>query len=246
MPILDEIVAHKRQEIAFKKSHSPLYAVFPLAEPLFEKALPGLILEIKPASPSSGIMQPVVNLEKLLNIYNQYASAISVLTDEKYFQGSVKLLTDVLQQTPHPVLCKDFILDPYQIDEARQAGAHAILLIVKILKDHELADLFQHAEKLGMTAMVEVQNEAELSRALSLHPRCILINNRNLETFEINFDTTRQLAPLIPKDIIIISASGIEKRDDIRQLLPYASCFLIGSALMKAPDLEKKLQELTA
>lgn len=257
-PLLDEIIRHKQSEVAEKKARLPLAQlelhVLPLIGHPFEKALQPtgttdlrLILEIKPASPSAGVLADHVDLDKRLPIYNRYASALSVLTDERFFQGSLALLGQVLHQTPHPVLCKDFIVDPYQVLEARQAAAHAVLLIVKVLTDRELAVLFQLVVDLGMTPVVEVQTAEELNRALVLEPPVLLINNRNLETFEISLDTTRHLAPMIPQGCIVISASGIEGRPDIERLRPYASCFLIGSMLMKTPvdQLARQLQDLT-
>lgn len=204
-----------------------------------------LITEIKPASPTAGVLKADFELAPILEVYNTYASAISVLTDEKFFNGSLALLSQVVAQSPHPVLCKDFILDPYQVYEARCAGADAVLLIVKILEKKQLAHLHALIEDLGMTPVVEIQNEAELELALTVHPKVLLINNRDLSTFEISLETTQRLAPKIPKDIVVISASGIQTRHDIDTLLPVASCFLIGSALMQAPDLARKLQELS-
>jgi indole-3-glycerol phosphate synthase len=145
-----------------------------------------------------------------------------------------------------PTLCKDFVIDPYQCFEARLAGAQAVLLIVKILDDPLLDELYKIIVALGMTAVVEVQSENELSRALALQPQVILINNRNLETFAIDFQTTKTLAPKISKEVITISASGISHARDIEELLPYCSNFLIGSSLMVAADLSEKLRELTS
>jgi indole-3-glycerol phosphate synthase/phosphoribosylanthranilate isomerase len=241
--ILDDIVANKRREVEQRKAAFNTV----LTEPAVERATPEkfeaalkdrnkavkLILEVKPASPSAGVLKQALDLDGLLNAYNPYASAISVLTDEKYFQGSLALLSEVKRNTPHPVLCKDFIIDPLQVTEARQAGADAVLLIVKILTDDQLTGLTTEIRRYGMTPLIEIQNEQELERALAVNPSVLLINNRNLETFEISFDTTRRLAPSIPKGIIPVSASGIASRQDIEQLLPYTDCFLIGSSLMR-------------
>jgi indole-3-glycerol phosphate synthase / phosphoribosylanthranilate isomerase len=254
---LYDIVAHKHTEVAERKGTVSLevlkaQAQESSADGFREALLDGnepsikLILEVKPASPSAGVLTETLDLPQLLARYNPYASAISVLTDQRFFNGSLDLLRQVTQASPHPVLCKDFILDPYQVYEARLAGAQAVLLIVKILWEEQLETLYTLIQNLGMTPVVEIQNEAELARALPLNPTVLLINNRNLDTFDISLETTETLAPKIPSGIIRISASGIEHRKDITRLLPYTSCFLIGSSLMRtAPEaLPQKLQEL--
>lgn len=258
--ILDNIVAHKHREILEKKAGYPfeqLAAEVAAALPpgRFAEALKTdrqsndvkLILEIKPASPSAGELVSALDLDKVLAGYNRYGAAISVLTDQAYFKGSLGLLGQVVQDSPLPVLCKDFILDPYQVYDARRAGAAAVLLIVKILPDDALHTLADAVRTLGMTPVVEIQNETELARALAVRPEVLLINNRNLETFDISFETTARLAPQTPQDIVVVSASGIGTRADIESLQPFCSAFLIGSSLMKtAPDqLEAKLRELS-
>lgn len=253
--VLDEIVAHKREETAARRRQKSLESLKVQAESLaplvglpFEAALRRekpihLITEIKPSSPSAGILQVDVNLGALLAAYNQYASTISVLTDEKYFGGSFERLSDVSRQSPHPVLCKDFILEAYPVYEARLAGAAAVLLIVKILDDVTLRHLYALIRELGMTPVVEVQTEAELERALAIGAQVLLINNRDLSTFEISLETTHRLVQALHRtlppekrgEIIVISASGIGSRMDIEFLRPSAQCFLIGSSLMKQP-----------
>lgn len=262
--ILPEIVANTRNEVNQRQTTHPLESWISQVEPLtgfpFEAALHTdkpihLITEIKPSSPSAGVLQEKPDFNGILEAYNQYASAISVLTDSKYFGGSLERLTEVATQSPHPVLCKDFILDPYQVYEARRAKAAAVLLIVKILDDATLHTLHDLTRRLGMTPVVEIQNEAELRRALSIGATVLLINNRDLSSFEISLKTTQhlvqQLAALaLPADQapLIISASGIETRADIDTLLPFARCFLIGSSLMRLPvqALPAKLAELSA
>ena len=212
----------------------------------FEEALRSnprtYVLEIKPASPSGGIfhqgLHEADNLHHLLLCYHEFASALSVLTDTTFFQGSFELLTSVVQSTTLPVLCKDFILDPYQVYETRKAGASAILLIVKILTDKEVILLSTLARSIGMTPVIEIQNKEELQRALIADPTVLLINNRNLDTMAVSLETTLELAPFIPEGILRISASGIENREDIDQLSAVCSSFLIGSAFMRAkPEL---------
>lgn len=250
--ILDEIVLNKQSEVAALKSSTPLAAARPSsASGTFLSSLrkPGirLITEIKPKSPSGGVLNASFDLSTLVSLYSKYAAAISILTDIKYFGGTLETLATASSLTPTPTLCKDFIIDPIQVDFARMAGAEAVLLIVKILSDEQLTSLHAGITALGMTAVVEIQNEEELDRATTLDPACILINNRNLETFNIDLQTTFRLAPFIRELLptaTIISASGIESRSDIEFLLPHTNVFLVGSSLMKATDIEAKLREL--
>lgn len=241
--LLDEIVKNKRQEIALRKSAKPLSSLSSVAERVgnsFCDAMKrdgvNLIAELKPRSPSAGVLNKSLDIENYLSNYNKYASAISVLTDEKYFGGNLDLLRKVAAGSLRPLLCKDFIVDPYQCYEAKAGGAQAVLLIVKILDDDALVQLSDVIQQLDMTPVMEVQDIDELERALKLAPSVILINNRNLTTFTIDLFTTSKLAPQVPNYVLTISASGIESRADIEFLLPYTTNFLIGSALMKADD----------
>jgi indole-3-glycerol phosphate synthase / phosphoribosylanthranilate isomerase len=250
--VLAEIIAHKREEIDERKRATSIAELEKSIEPgsgTFLKSLTGgglrLITEVKPSSPSEGVLKNRPDIKTILTSYNNYASAISVLTDMRYFGGSIGLLKDVVHYTRLPVLCKDFVIDPFQIYEARLNGAQAILLIVKALEDNQLARLHSITLELGMTPVVEVQTEQELKRALDITPQVILINNRNLDNLKIDLATTEKLAPQIPDYVLTVSASGIEERNDIDRLLAHTSRFLIGSVLMKAPDLEAKLKELT-
>ncbi len=287
---LTEIVAHKMQEVSRSKAQLPLRKLEGTIAPgkrLFKEAIAGngvkLITEIKPASPSLGVLRAdLLNLldkssddgacntlsslgandaciefqtpenggidnaiKDLLSVYNRYASAISVLTDRKYFSGSLALLSQVVALSPHPVLCKDFIIDPYQVFTARAAGAEAVLLIVKILEKDQLMQLHQLICQLGMTPVVEIHNKAELEQSVALKPEVLLINNRDLDTFIISLDTTREIAPCVPAGITTITASGITCREDLVRLLPFCNRFLIGSALMKSQDLEQTLRGLS-
>lgn len=256
--VLGRIVEHKKQEVADRKQNRPLadwqHLVAPCDPMQLETAFQRndirtrLMLEIKPASPSMGIMQTDLNLDPVLQAYNQAGMAISVLTDSKFFGGSLDLLKTVAKKTHLPVLCKDFILDPYQVYEARFVGASAVLLIVKMLTDTQLLELTQLIRLLGMTPLIEIQNAAELERALKAEPSILLINNRNLETLDIDMNTTQQLSALILPGILRVSASGIESRSQIEAIQPYCDGFLIGSTLMKQPvdQLLPKLEELTS
>lgn len=250
--VLDAIVANKRLEVAARRQQLSLETLQAQAKPVqgfpFEAALRQakpvhLITEIKPSSPSVGVLQAELNLDGVLAAYNAQASAISILTDEKYFGGNMARLAAVSQQSPHPTLCKDFILEEYPVYEARLAGATAVLLIVKILDDATLSRLHMCIRDLGMTPVVEVQNDNELQRALAVGANVLLINNRDLSSFAISLDTTHDLVKQLKASVsseafankIVISASGIASRADVEYLLPSAHCFLIGSSLMKQP-----------
>lgn len=257
MTILDEIIAHKRQEVKIKQQQTPLQFWQNEVKPCnnafaFEQALrqkiksPHLICELKPASPSSGIMQAQPDIPKIIEAYQSVASALSILVDEKYFGGSIAIFKKVRQLTKLPLLFKEFVIDEYQIYEARNAGADAVLLIVKCLTEDELLQYYNLCLELGMTPVVEVQNELEALRAKHLHQKVVLINNRNLSDFTIDFATTKTLTPLFSKETILISASGIHSSANIVDLSAYTNCFLIGSSLMKTNDaqLEEKLTQL--
>ncbi len=249
--MLAQIVRNKRDEITARKTAVPadrLQELLPISNGSFLRALdrPGtnLICEFKPKTPGAGVLRARLDVAAVLAAYERGATAISVLTDYKYFGGSLQLLADVVMHSTLPALCADFIIDPYQCYEARHAGAQAVLLMVKILSDDAFELLHSTINALGMTAVVEVQNEGELRRALNLHPQVILINNRDLETSQITPKTTLELASKIPSDITIISAGGYSCRSDIEMILPCCQNFLIGSALMTAKDLNEKLSEL--
>lgn len=248
--LLSDIVMNKQAEIDRRKqqiAEDELVRRAVKCDGRFARALtePGinLICEMKPRSPSAGVLQANFNPELILSAYNQYATAISVLTDEKYFGGSISLLSQAAANSPLPILCKDFILEPYQCFEARAAGAHAVLLIVKILPDDVLKLLHDTIIALGMAAAVEVQNDDELARVLALDARTILINNRNLDTFAIDLNTSLRLIPKIPSGITVISASGFSSAVDLEKLLPICHNFLIGSALMQSENLSEKLRQ---
>jgi len=256
--ILDRIVADNTQELEARK-HS-----FPLAElrrvaldqppPLdFASALRGdhiqLIAEVKKASPSKGVIRPDFNPAEIAQTYaSNGASAISVLTEAKYFQGSLDYLKDIrnaLRNNSLPLLRKDFICDPYQVYESRAYGADSLLLIVAILTPERLEELLKLSHELGMSCLVEVHNEAELETALDSQASIIGINNRDLSTFAVDLTTTERLRPLIPPDRIVVSESGIKNRSDMVRLRQWGvDAVLIGESLMSAPDVAAKMKEL--
>jgi indole-3-glycerol phosphate synthase len=256
--ILDRIVADSRQDIEARKGVFPLEAMKRAAAeqppPLdFASALRGdrikLIAEVKKASPSRGVIRHDFNPVEIARTYAANgASAISVLTEIKHFQGSLdylKAIKDALGDRRIPLLRKDFIYEPYQVYESRAYGADCLLLIVAILTPEKLKELLNLSHELNMNCLVEVHNEAELEVALDSSARIIGINNRDLTTFDVDLATTGRLRPLIPKDRIVVSESGIKDSDDMKKLQKWGvDAVLIGEALMSATDIAKKMEEL--
>jgi indole-3-glycerol phosphate synthase len=206
-----------------------------------------LIAEIKFASPSRGVLRTDIDAVQLASIYaSNGAAALSVLTDSKFFHGSLATLARVREVCGLPLLRKDFILSPAQVYETRACGADAILLIVAALPmDAELADVHALAIDLGLTPLVEVHTRAELDRALRLDPKVIGVNNRDLRTFAVSLDTTAALRPHIPPGITVVSESGIATPDDMARLAALdVDAALVGEALVTAPDIGAKVREL--
>ncbi len=212
---------------------------------------PSLIAELKRASPSKGILAPHLDLFQVADIYAQNgASAISVLTDEKFFMGKLETLRELrfTHKSELPLLRKDFIIDESQIYEARVNGADAILLIAAALTDDRLfADLHATALELGLTPLVEVHDEAETERALKLKEvRLIGINNRNLATFDVSLETTEHLRPMIPSEIAVVAESGNLNAEDVERLASAnVDAILVGEALITATDISAKARELS-
>jgi indole-3-glycerol phosphate synthase len=255
--VLDKILTHKVGEIAQRKTARPLDKVRAAAdeaeppsgfmEALCDRATVTLIAELKKASPSKGVFMENFDPVKLASIYDRNgASALSVLTDEQFFQGHLDYLTAVNKAVEIPVLRKDFIIDPYQIYEARAAGADAILLIVMALADEQLADLHQLATELNMSALVEVHDESELERAMKINAPMIGVNNRDLRTFEEDLRTTGRLAKLVPDEVVLVSESGIHTSAEVRKLGHFGvRAVLVGEALMRAENIAAKVNELS-
>ena len=251
--ILDEIVTAKKEELTKRKQTMPLVRLeFTSLKKLdFASALRGdgirLIAEVKKASPSKGVMCPNLDPVKLARTYaDNGASAISVLTEAKYFQGSLEHLASIHRelQGQKPLLRKDFIFDPYQVYESSAYGADALLLIVAILSEQQLAELLSLSHSLGLKCLVEVHDEAELEVALRSDARVIGINNRDLSTFSVDLTTTKRLHPLIPADRIVVSESGIKGRADVQRLREWGvDAILIGEALVTADDVVAKMRE---
>lgn len=254
--ILDDIVAHKKKVLAEIKSSSAFWGVEQRAEAApqtrgFAQALRqaphiALIAEIKQASPSAGVIRKHFDSIRIAKTYERCgASGISVVTDERFFQGSLARLERVRQQVTIPVLRKDFILDPLQIYEARAAAADAVLLIVSILSDRQLKEFTALTHRLNMDALVEVHSGEELDRALGADAGLIGINNRDLKTFSVSLKTTLALMERIPEGVCCVSESGIHTRRDMETLADAGvDAVLVGTSLMQAEDIGAKVTEL--
>jgi indole-3-glycerol phosphate synthase len=258
MTILDTIVRDKRDELQRRRRATPRAVLEARCRDLppprdLEEALrpaPGrarLIAEVKKASPSRGVLAPDLDPVGLASLYARHgAHAISVLTDEKYFQGSLDFLGAIRAAVEVPLLRKDFILDEYQLWEARAGGADAALLIVAILEAPQLRDLQQAAKELGLAALVECHAAAEIETALAVGARILGINNRNLHTFETRVETTLELLPLIPPGPIVVSESGFFTAAQVRAVVAKgAHAVLVGEGLVRAGDVAAKVRELT-
>jgi indole-3-glycerol phosphate synthase len=254
--ILDEIVISKHAEIAAARRRLPLEDLLSqvtLAAPVrdFCAALRGngpirLIGEIKKASPSAQTIRTNFDPVAIAQIYQQHgASCLSVLTDAPYFQGRLEYLTQVRAKIGIPVLRKDFLIDDYQVFEARAAGADAILLIAEILDDTSLRRLLEQARALGMSALVEFHDESNMSRVLASGAELIGINNRNLKNFTTDVEHTLQLRDRIPADVLLVSESGIRTRSDVERLeAAGVSAILVGESLMRAADIGLAVEQL--
>ncbi|MEA3003793.1 MAG: indole-3-glycerol phosphate synthase / phosphoribosylanthranilate isomerase [Sphingomonadales bacterium] len=241
--VLGEIVARKKQDVAARLAGIDLAALRAQAEPTRRSlraalARPGarFIMEVKRASPSQGKLRAEADPAAIARAYAGAADAISVLTDNPYFGGSLDDLRAVRAVFAGPILAKDFIVDPRQVPEARLHGADAVLAILAVLSDDEAQAVMAEAERLGMDVLVEAHDEAEVRRAVALGATVIGINNRNLKTLEIDLAVTARLAGLVPADRLVVAESGIDGRADVERLAPFADAFLVGSSLMRAPD----------
>ena len=257
MNILDEILEHKLQEIVLAKKAIPLeqledMADFPrqclsLRKTLSKKEI-SVIAEIKKASPSKKIIREDFNpLTIACEYVNGGASALSILTDKKYFHGDIRFIADIRSSVPIPILRKEFIIDSYQLTEAKAFGADAVLLIAAALKPDRLRDLFNEAVALGLECLVEVHNIRELDILNFVPAKIIGINNRDLSNFTVDISTTIRVASRIPKDIIVVSESGIASRADIIQLSSHGiHAVLVGESLMRAQNPGEALRALVS
>jgi indole-3-glycerol phosphate synthase len=258
--ILQKILQHKLTEVAAARLASPPAELAARLADLedqprgFVRALraavesgwTAIIAEVKKGSPSKGIIRSDFDPLEIAECYqNNGAACLSVLTDEHFFHGHLRYLHLIREQVSLPLLRKDFICDPYQITEARVAGADAILLIAAMLELNQLLDFSAAAGELGLDVLLEVHNEAELEMALQTDCEMIGINNRNLNTFVTELATTECLAPLIPRERLVVAESGIHLRQDILRLTSAgAKAFLVGESLMREADIGAKLRSL--
>ncbi|MFU2079901.1 bifunctional indole-3-glycerol-phosphate synthase TrpC/phosphoribosylanthranilate isomerase TrpF [Avibacterium endocarditidis] len=250
--ILQKIVQDKAQWVEAKSRAFPLQDFeknLEKSDRSFYQALsqgthqrPAYILECKKASPSKGLIRAEFNLDEIAQVYKHYAAAISVLTDEKYFQGDFAYIAQVRDQVSQPVLCKDFMISPYQVYLARYHQADAILLMLSVLDDDTYVQLANLSHELGMGVLTETSNQQELERAIALGAKVIGINNRDLHDLSVDLGRTPPLARQIPADRIAISESGIYSHQQVQQLKPYVNGFLIGSSLMGSLDLNNAVR----
>jgi indole-3-glycerol phosphate synthase len=254
--ILDRIVATKREEIARAKAETPEPALreqladAPPARDILAALSAGppirLIAEVKKASPSKGVIRADFDPVEIARIYQRHgATCLSVLTDAPYFQGSLEYLRQIRAAVDLPLLRKDFIIDPYQVYEARAAGADAVLLIAECLDDQQLAELHGQIVALGMTPLVELYEPANLARVLKIGARLVGVNNRDLHTFQVDVEHTLQLWREIPADRIVVSESGIRSREDVLRLEAAGiQAMLVGETLMARADIGGAVDEL--
>lgn len=254
--ILDDIVAYKREELAAQKRLVSLAQL--QAMPLFTQSPPSfiqgvrdkkgraIIAEVKKASPSKGVIRADFEPLALAKTYAANgAAAISVLTEKKFFQGSLDYLRLIREHVELPLLRKDFLFDPYQVYEARTFGASAILLIVAILTDNQIVELQDLARSLGMDCLVEVHDEPELERALRCGVSLLGINNRDLRTFHTTTETSERLMRRVPSEVTVVSESGLSRSEQLARLEAQGvRAFLIGETFMVAPDPGKPLREM--
>ncbi|MEE9488119.1 MAG: indole-3-glycerol phosphate synthase TrpC [Candidatus Brocadiales bacterium] len=254
--ILDKIYRHKLSEVAGRKHRVPQKQLEALLHNLpdtndLERTLKaaaglGLIAEVKAASPSRGVLRHDMDpVQVALEYQEAGATAISVLTDEKFFHGNLSHLQDVRGSVKLPLLRKDFIIDEYQIVEARTSGADAILLIAALLDNNKIAAFIDSAARLGLGCLIEVHTEEELKKILETPATLIGINNRDLRTFDTDIETTLRLRSLIPEEMTVVSESGIKSRSDVKRLEDAGiDAILVGETLVRSENIGEKIKEL--
>lgn len=249
--VLGEIVRRKRADVAARFGSASLDAVRGRAGPTARSlkaalARPGarFVMEVKRASPSQGALRQGLEPAAAARAYRGAADAVSVLTDGPYFGGSFEDLRAVRAELDAPVLCKDFMVDLRQVVEARAHGADAVLVMLSVLDDAEAVAMIGEARRFGMDALVEAHTAEEVDRAVALGAEVIGINNRDLRSLQIDLATTERLADRVPADRVLVTESGIEDRADVKRLAPIADAFLVGSSLMRQPDLADAARQL--
>lgn len=256
MTILDQLADYARERVEASKARVPYQDIcrqalaLPKGDFRFEKALKtddiAFICECKKASPSKGLIAPDFPYVQIAKDYEAAgASCISVLTEPKWFLGSDRYLEEITQAVTIPCIRKDFTVDDYMIYEAKLLGASAVLLICSILDEAQIREYIGICDLLGLSALVETHDEAEVEMALRCGARVLGVNNRNLKDFTVNTDNSRRLREMIPRDVVFVSESGVRTPEDIATLREIgADAVLIGEALMKAPDKKARLAEL--
>lgn len=254
--ILDEIVARRKEQLEREISNisremmksKALNTDFSFIS--FQNAIKkdnlSVICEVKKASPSKGLIRPDFHPVEIAKEYEQAgANAISCLTEEFYFKGSSKFLSEIRKEVNIPILRKDFIFDDYQIYEAKTIGANAILLIAAILSTEQMIEFQELAHSLNLQCLVEVHNQEELEKVLKFTPDVVGINNRNLKTFEVDLNTTEKVRKNVPRETILVSESGIKDNDDMKNVRSLgADAVLIGETLMRSDNITKTLHNL--
>jgi indole-3-glycerol phosphate synthase len=238
--MIDKIIQNKKEEV--KNLIGQHFA--PRTKPIIPFVADGqinIIAELKRKSPSAGFIADID--DNRITVYSKYAKAISVLTDKAFFGGSMEFLTEVAQLTPLPVLCKDFIIDPVQIDAAYSAGADLVLFIVRILNDQDLATLYAHAKGMGLECLVELHAPSEIPRISCISPAVVGVNARDLDTLHIDLDYASTMLKQVQSQVRV-AESGIKTRDDINRLKEWANVFLIGETLMRSTNLESTFEDL--
>lgn len=249
--ILQRIVADKRKALERWKAEHPASQLERTVERsdrdffgAIAAARPAYIFECKQASPSQGLIRGDFDLPAIARVYSRHATCVSVLTEEQHFSGRMEHLRQVRDLIPQPLLNKDFFVDPYQVWLGRRFGADAILLMLSVVADNTYRELAGLAAELGMAVLTEVATAEEMERARGLSAKLIGINNRDLHTLEVDLNRTSQLARLAPEGVLLISESGYATRADLQRNRSYVQGFLIGSSLMRQPDLEQAVRGL--
>ena len=241
---LSHILENKRVEVHARELQKPLSTFRHALKPTDRHYRGGFIFECKKASPSEGLIRPDFNITQIAKAYAPFASAVSVLTDEKFFQGSLNYIAQAREQVSCPVLCKDFIISPYQVYEARFYQADMILLMLSVIDDATYQACAEAARALDMGILTEVHDESELARAINLGAQIIGVNNRDFKTLQVDLEVSRRLLPLIPSGILKVVESGIQTHEHIRAFKNQADGFLVGTSLMKQPRLDLAVREL--
>ena len=254
--ILDELAAFARKRVAADQAKTPLADIkaqakaMPKGDFRFEKALAGkdcaFICEVKKASPSKGVIDPVFDFEAIARSYEDAgADCVSCLTEPNWFLGSDEIFKKVRKIVTRPMIRKDFTVDEYMIYEAKVLGASAVLLICSILSKEQIREYIQICDMLGLSALVEAHDEREVQMAVDAKSRIIGVNNRNLKDFSVDTDNSRRLREQIPTEILFVSESGVQSAKDVKKLREIgADAVLIGETLMRAADKKAKLREL--